>query len=99
MNLARSACLNIVPIVCGDVVVVEGQRHLVAMLVLVGHPLQRLTADEVVVELDEVSVAEVPWGEVVVLDVVGVEAAADRGRALVAGGGQPLAVALERSPV
>src|SRR5207247_1645101 len=51
-----------------------------------------LPADEVVVELDVAAVAEVPGGEVVVLDVVGGEAATDRGRALVPLGRQPLPV-------
>ena len=69
MNFVLSPFPNIVPIVRGDVVVVERQRDLLAVVV-VGHALERLAADEVVVELDVAAVAEVPGREVVVLDVV-----------------------------
>ncbi len=48
---------------------------------------------EIVVELHHVPVAELERGRVVVLDVVGDEAARERVRGLVARGGQPLAVA------
>ena len=83
MNFARSVFRNIVAIVRADVVVVERERHLVTMLA-VRHPLECLAPDELVVELDVAPVAEVPRGEVVVLDVGRDEAAADRRRALVA---------------
>ena len=68
MNFARSPFWNIVPIVARHVVVVERERHLLPVLA-VGHRLERLPADEVVVELDVAAVAEIPRREVVVLDV------------------------------
>ena len=61
---------------------------------LVGDLLERFAADEVVVELDERAVAELVRRQVVVLDVVGDEAAADRAGGLVARRRQPLAVLL-----
>ena len=76
------------------VVVVERERHLLPMLA-VGHPLERVTSDEVVVELDVAPVAEIPGREVVVLDPVGDEAPADGRTSLVAGRRQPLAVRLQ----
>ena len=68
MNLARSPFSNIAADRPRDVLVVERQRDLLAVLVL-RHPLERLAADEVVVELDDAAVADVPRREVVVLDV------------------------------
>ena len=59
-----------------------------------GHRLERRAPDEVVVELHERPVAEVVRREVVVGDVVGVVAPAERAGALVALRGQPLAVRL-----
>ena len=57
-----------VAIVRVNVLVVEGQRDLDAM-VAVGHRLERVASDEVVVELHVAPVAEVPRREVVVLDL------------------------------
>ena len=54
--------------------------------------LERLAADELMVELHECAVAEVLGGEVVVLDVVRNEAAAERRVAFESDGRQPLAV-------
>src|SRR5437879_13444700 len=50
---------------------------------------------EVAIEADERAVAQLPRVEVVVLDVVGHEAAADRAGGLVAVGTEPLAIGLE----
>ena len=63
------------------------------------HRLERLAADEVVVELDERAVAEIVRRQVVVADVVGGEAAAERAGGLVAVRRQPLAVRFICSPV
>ena len=71
MYFARSSFWNIVPIARGDVVAVPGERDLLPRRVG-GHLLERLAADEVVVELDERPVAELVRRQVVVLDVVGV---------------------------
>src|SRR5580692_1080226 len=77
------------------VLLVPRERHLPALRRLV-HRLQGLAADEVVVEPDHVAVAELVGGEVVVLDVLRYEAAAERsGEALVAAGREPLAVRLQ----
>ena len=57
--------------------------------------LERLAADEVVVELDVAPVAEIPRREVVVLDRGRDEAAADRRSPLVAVRGKPLAIRLQ----
>src|SRR6185437_10281806 len=54
--------------------------------------LEGLGPDGVVVELDEGAVAERVGREIVILDALGDETAADRARALVAARGQPLAV-------
>ena len=59
-----------------------------------GRLLERLAADEVVVELHERAVAELVRRDVVVLDVVGDEAAADGAGGLVAVRRQPLAILL-----
>ncbi len=58
--------------------------------------LERLSPDEVMVELDHVAVAELLRPEVVVLDVGCIEAAADRPRHLFAGRRQPLTEGTER---
>src|SRR5207237_10120682 len=50
---------------------------------------------EVAIEADERAVAQLPRVEVVVFDVVGHEAAADRAGGLVAVGAEPLAISLE----
>src|ERR1700761_4621334 len=77
------------------VLAVPGQRHLAALRGLVER-LERLAADEVVVEPHHVAVAELVGREVGVLDVARHEAAAERaGEALVADGREPLAVRLE----
>ena len=70
-----------------------GEGHLLAMR-LAGDLLQRLAADEVVVELHERAVAELVRRQVVILDVVRHEAAADRASGFVARRRQPLAVLL-----
>ena len=57
--------------------------------------LERVAADEVVVELDHVGVPELERVQVVVLDVVRDEAARERVVRLIAVGGQPLAVAAQ----
>ena len=75
----------------GQVVGVPLQRDLAALRVLV-QGLERVTADEVVVELHERAVTELPRVGVVVLDVVGDEAAGDGVGRLVAVGAEPLAV-------
>ena len=93
MYLALSPLVEHRPDRLGDVVAVPGERHLLALRVE-RHLLDGLAADEVVVELDVRAVAEVVRRQVVVLDVVRVEAAAERARALVPGGRQPLAVRL-----
>ena len=80
-----------------DVFAVPDQRYLLAPRV-VGHLLERLAADELVVELDERSVAQVVRRQVVVADVVRVEAAAERCHGLVALAVQPLAVRLHVRP-
>ena len=77
-----------------DVVAVPRERHLAPRRL--GHPLERLAPGEVVVVLDEPSVPELPWRQVVVGDVVRVVAAAERARSLVALRRQPLAVGLHR---
>src|SRR5690606_30440613 len=59
------------------------------------HPLERLAADEVVIEADETAVVELVRREVVVLDVLGVETAAERRRRLVRVLRQPLAIGPE----
>src|SRR4029434_1815702 len=59
------------------------------------HFFNRLPADEVMVELDELAVAEVVGRQVIVRDVVRVEAATERSRGLVALSGQPLSVRLQ----
>ena len=69
MNFARSVRAEHRPDRGRDVVVVERERDLLPVLA-VGHPLERLPPDEVVVELDVAAVAEIPGREVVVLDVV-----------------------------
>jgi hypothetical protein len=74
-----------------QVLVVPGQRHLAALRARVDR-LERVPADEVVVELDERAVAELPRVEVVVLDLVRDEAAGQRVGRLVAVGREPLAV-------
>ena len=76
-----------------DVLAVPGQGHLLPLRVL-RHLLDGVAADEVVVEADEAAVAEVVGRRVVVRDVVGVVAAAERAGALVPVGRQPLAVRL-----
>src|SRR5207244_12448355 len=76
-----------------SVVAVAGKRRSVAMRPL-RLSLQRLASDEVVIEPDEWPVAEGVRGEIVILDVGGLEAAADRCRALVSARRQPLAVLL-----
>src|SRR5437879_9545658 len=50
---------------------------------------------EVAIEADERAVAQLPRVEVVIFDVVGHEAAADRAGGLVAVGTEPLAIGLE----
>src|SRR5690606_37055577 len=76
-----------------DVLAVPGERDLAARRLL-GHLLERLAADEVVVELHERAVADLVRRDVVVLDVVRGEAAGETARRLVARGRQPLAVGL-----
>ena len=76
-----------------DVLAVPLEGHLAAVRLAL-HRLQRFAPDEVVVELDERAVAHLVRSDVVVLDVVRDEAAADRGGALVAVGRQPLAIGL-----
>ena len=56
---------------------------------------RRASSDEIVLELDERPVPQVVRREVVGRDVVGDEAAAERAGALVAVGGEPLAVSLQ----
>src|SRR5262245_56260305 len=76
-----------------DVVAVPGKRDLAAMR-LVRHLLERLAADELVVELHERTVADLVRRDVVVLDVLRHEAAGERAAGLVAVRGQPLTVRL-----
>ncbi len=78
----------------GDVPAVPGQRHL-SPLRLVPHRLERIASDEVVVELHERPVPEVVRRPVVVGDVVGVVAPAERARPFVALGGEPFAIGLQ----
>src|SRR5688572_7022267 len=75
------------------VVPMPGEGHLLAMR-LVCDLLQRFAADEVVVELDKRAVAELVRREVVILDIVRDEAAADRASGFVARRRQPFAVLL-----
>src|SRR5688572_14040684 len=75
------------------VVPMPGEGHLLAMR-LVCDLLQRFATDEVVVELDERAVAELVRREVIVLDIVRDEAAADRASGFVARRRQPFAVLL-----
>src|SRR5580765_3663607 len=75
--------------VCG----VERERDLLAMRTP-GALLECLAADEIVIELDVRSVAELPRREVVVLDVRRIEAAADRRVRLVTIGREPLPIGL-----
>ena len=72
-----------------------GQSHLAALSLRLDL-LERVAAVEVVVELDEAAVAELPWVQVVVRDVVADEAPVQRGVGLVAAGRQPLAVGAQR---
>ena len=76
-----------------DVLVVQLQRHfdLVRRSCAL---LERLTTNEVMVELHERAIAEVVRRQVVVVDVVRVVAAAERGVPLEAVRLQPLAVLL-----
>src|SRR5919106_2321424 len=74
-----------------DVVGVPAERHLMPGRL---HLPERVPADEVMVELHKRPVAEIPRGQVVVLDVVGHEAASERACCLVPIGGKPLAVRL-----
>src|SRR5581483_7532994 len=75
-----------------DVLAVPGECHLPPRRL--AHRLERIAAGEVVVVLDERAVTEVPRSRVVVLDVVRVEAAAERAGRFVPVAGQPLAVGL-----
>ena len=59
-------------------------------MVVARRPFERLSPDEIVVELDHVAVPELPRREVVVLDVRCIEAAADRPGCLAGGRRQPL---------
>ena len=68
-----------------DVLVIPGERHLLALRVGLDL-LERVAADEVVVELHELAVAELPRVQVVVLDVVRDEAPGERVVGLVAVG-------------
>src|SRR5918996_1614231 len=71
-----------------DVVGVPAERHLMPRRL---HLPERIPADEVMVELHKRPVPEIPRGHVVVLDVVGHEAASERACCLVPIGGEPLA--------
>src|SRR2546421_729187 len=76
---------------------IPGEGHLLAVPPF-RYLLQRLPPDEVVVELDERPVAQRVGREVIVLDIPGHEAAADRGGAFVSVSGKPLAVLLHPLP-
>jgi hypothetical protein len=75
-----------------EVFSVPGQGDLLALLSWV-ELLQCVATDEVVIELDEGAVAELPGVEVVVLDVVGNERTSKCVGCFVAVSGEPLAVA------
>ena len=78
------------------VVAVPDERDFLAplRLALGDHLLQRRAADEVVIEPDDATVVELVRREVVVLDVLRVEAAAERRGRLVGALGQPLSIRL-----
>ena len=61
---------------------------------LIGDLLEGVTADEIVIELHVEAVAEFVRRRVVVLDILGDEAAGDRAGRLVTLGRQPFPVAL-----
>src|SRR5690606_19738867 len=76
-----------------NVFVIQREGYLAAMIVL-RLLFQRFAADEVVVEFHKGTVAEIPGREVVVLDIIGNEAAADRCICLIALVGEPFAIGL-----
>src|SRR5207248_8734769 len=78
----------------GHVLRIPGERHFLALRLGL-QPLERFASMEVAIEADERAVAQLPRVEVVVFDVVGHEAAADRAGGLVAVGAEPLAISLE----
>ncbi len=65
---------------------------------LIGDLLQRFPANEVMIELDERAIPQLVRRNVIVLDVVGVVTAAERTRAFVTFGRQPLAVRFHLVP-
>ena len=75
----------------GAVLAVPRKGDLLAMRFL-RYLLQCLAPDEIMIELDERAVAQFIRSHIVVFDILGDEASADRPRTLVAAGGQPLAV-------
>src|SRR5262245_42179434 len=75
------------------IVGVERERDLLAMWAFCKR-LERFTADEIVIELDVRTVAQIPRRQVVVFDVRRIEAAADRRLRLVAIGWEPLSIRL-----
>ena len=79
----------------GDIGVVECQRYLAALRLL-RHALQRGPADELMVELHERPVAQVPRVQVVAVNGGGHVAATDGGLGFVAVRAQPVAVILQR---
>src|SRR6266702_3321364 len=72
-----------------DILGVPRERDLLA-LGLLGLPLERFAADELMIESDERAVAERKGGEVVVFDVVRDKTAANRASTFIAARGQPL---------
>src|SRR5690349_116146 len=72
-------------------IVIERQRYFLTMR-SVGFLFERGPADEVVIELYDGSVAEIPRSEVVIFDVVGIKTAANGRFRFVAIGREPFAI-------
>src|SRR5579859_444942 len=75
----------------GDVLAVPIERHLSAVWAAL-HIFERGATDEIVIELDKRAIAQFVRCNVVVLDVVGDEAAANGGHAFITGRRQPLSI-------
>ncbi len=96
MNFAQRTLVEHRAVGGGGVVAVPHERHLLAPLrrALRDHFLQSRAANEVVIEADDAAVVELVRREVVVLDVVRVEAASQRSGRFIRALGQPFSIRL-----
>src|SRR5919112_4145406 len=76
-----------------DIIAVPYERYLLPPRIF-GHLREGFSSDEFVIQVDEAPVAEVVGSQVIVVDVLGVEAAPDGSHPFVTVCGQPLSVAL-----